>query len=107
MASRRIVNLAIPSQNVTNVTQPEEAIEADRKLQNQKSNYLLLDARQKISDALDILFAKDSNLRNSAPTATPLVSKDTHSSKGLTDIKLGSIRLKSKVRLPSNRIVLN
>ena len=35
MASRRIVDLTIPSQpTTTDVTQPEEAIESDRKLQN-------------------------------------------------------------------------
>lgn len=82
MASRRIVNLTIPHTQSTIETTPsdadqfDEAISVDRKLQNQKSNYLLLDAREKIRDALDILFAKDSNLRNTVPTISSSVSKN-------------------------------
>ena len=60
MATRRIVDLSKPLADQAAIT---EAVKNEQKLDNQSQNCLLLEAREKINDAMEVLFTKDSRLR--------------------------------------------
>lgn len=60
MATRRIIDLSKPLADQTART---EAVKNEQKLDNQSQNCLLLEAREKINDAMEVLFTKDSRLR--------------------------------------------
>ena len=109
MATRRIVDLSKPLADQAAIT---EAVKNEQKLDNQSQNCLLLEAREKINDAMEVLFTKDSRLRKlqvpsqaSEKKAAP--APMTTNDNATEEIKVGQFKLKGKIRVPNRRVVLN
>ena len=60
MATRRVVDLSKPLQDQGSTA---EAVQAAAKLNTESQNYLVVEAREKINEAIEVLFTKDSRLR--------------------------------------------
>ena len=64
MATRRIIDLSKPiAEQYQTKTDAIDAVKNELKVNTESQNYLLVEAREKINDAMEVLFTKDSRLR--------------------------------------------
>lgn len=111
MATRRVVDLSKPLQDQGSTA---EAVQAAAKLNTESQNYLVVEAREKINEAIEVLFSKDSRLRKlqqpkpakagSQPDQKPVPEV---TQKNLNEIKIGQFRLKGKIKVPNRRIIMD
>ena len=78
----------------------------------------MIEAREKINEAMEVLFTKDSRLRK-LQVPTPAIAKigsddpvaAAQKKEGkentISEIKVGQFKLKGKIRVPNRRVILN
>ena len=115
MATRRIVDLSKPLEDQTTFQSKNDALDAVRselKVNTESQNYLLVEAREKINDAMEVLFTKDSRLRklqipSRVPTQTEDATQEIAKENNISEVKVGQFKLRGKIRVPNRRVVLN
>ena len=124
MATRRIVDIT-PKKAVSSAPQTEETKESVSKepSSTETFNYLVMDTREKINEAMQVLFSRDSKLRrlqDRPQQATPVVNLQAAATKQpstpqptsagnqtLNEVKVGTLRLRSKIKVPQNRVIMD
>lgn len=113
MATRRIVDLSKPlEEQYQTKTDAIEAVKNELKVNTESQNYLLVEAREKINDAMEVLFTKDSRLRKlQIPAQAPARAENAHKEKGkennISEVTVGQFKLRGKIRVPNRRVILN
>jgi hypothetical protein len=119
LASSRIVDLTkIKGSNddrPLNATEVQKAVAEHEKRNSEQFNFLVVEARNKMNDALEFLFQKDSKLRNlqSQTTDTAMSSHQDQTSdlkkdeSNYGEVKIGSLKVRGKIPIPNRKVVLD
>merc|ERR1712110_551933 len=108
-----IVDLSKPlEEQYQTKTDAIEAVRKELKVNTESQNYLLVEAREKINDAMEVLFTKDSRLRKlqlptQAPARTDKAPKEKAKENNISEVTVGQFKLKGKIRVPNRRVILN
>ncbi len=79
-------------------------------VQGEKFNQQVKKAKESVSETLDLLFSKDAQFRpleKPAPSAAEPSKTETVTASSLSEIKIGEIKLKGKIQLPSRKLILD
>ena len=123
MATRRIVDLA-PKPAASQGPKPEESKEsrpvaASEPSSTETFNYMVMDTREKINEAMQVLFSRDSKLcrlqggtskplqDENKPPNEPKAAVESEQAAALNQVRVGTLRVRSKIKVPQNRIVMD
>lgn len=114
MANARIVDLSKIQATVGAGERPlnpldvEKAMAEHQKRNTEQFNFLVCEARNKMNDALEFLFQKDSKLRNlKSQTAVTALSSAPEQAADTNEVQIGTLKLRGKIAVPNRKVILD